>query len=204
MATPASSDLQVSSSSAWSSNHLIPSSLKLPSISHPWTFSPSTLLSSSPLPPETFLSQQMPPQSPCRAQTALLFPPLCPQLPSLQQLHMTEPILLSWFSMERKSLCFEGCFKNSPRHIQYLFRRGDPPPPPNNNKCISDTDKKLFLRFPGYLLMEEYDVLHIFIPPQRKYLPNMLCNPVRGCKKHCEGTQSNLRIGHSMVSSAQG
>lgn len=129
MATPASSDLQVSSSSAWSSNHLIPSSLKLPSISHPWTFSPSTLLSSSPLPPETFLSQQMPPQSPCRAQTALLFPPLCPQLPSLQQLHMTEPILLSWFSMERKSLCFEGCFKNSPRHIQYLFRRGDPPPP---------------------------------------------------------------------------
>lgn len=117
-----------------------------------------------PVPPRNISVPTNATSSPRRAQTALLFPPLCPQLPSLQQLHMTEPILLSWFSMERKSLCFEGCFKNSPRHIQYLFRRGKKKNQ-NNNKCISDTDKKLFLRFPGYLLMEECDVLHIFIPP---------------------------------------
>lgn len=58
--------------------------------------------------------------------------------------------------MERKSLCFEGCFKNPPGHIQYLFRRGRKKPK-NNKKYISNTDKEFFL--PGYLLMEEYDVL---------------------------------------------
>lgn len=71
MATRASSDLQVSASSAQSSNDLIPPSLKLPSTSHPWTFSPSTLLSWGPFPPETFLSQQMPPQSPCPAHSLI-------------------------------------------------------------------------------------------------------------------------------------
>lgn len=71
MATPAPSDLQVSISSAQTPNHLIPSSQKLPSISHPWTFSPLTLLSSSPFPPETFPSQRMPPQSPCPANSLI-------------------------------------------------------------------------------------------------------------------------------------
>jgi len=40
---------------------------------------------------------------------------------------MTELLLLSWFSMERKSLCFEECFKDPPRHMQYLFRREKKP-----------------------------------------------------------------------------
>lgn len=76
-----------------------------------------------------------------------------------------------------------------------------------SNKYISDTDKKLFLHLPGYLLMDEYDTLYNFFSPQgnsRQCLPSMRCNSVRGSKKHYEGARISFWYRSSMGSSVQG
>lgn len=102
-AKPSSSEVQVSFSFAKTSNYLIaktsnyliPSSLKLPSISHPWTCSPSTLVSSTLFPQKCFypnkchlkiLALTIPSCS-----DTLLLPPFCPQLPSFSSCTQLNP-----------------------------------------------------------------------------------------------------------------
>lgn len=102
-AKPSSSEVQVSFSFAKTSNYLIaktsnyliPSSLKLPSISHPWTCSPSTLISSTLFPQKRFYPNKchlkiLALTIPSRSDT-LLLPPLCPQLPSFSSCTQLNP-----------------------------------------------------------------------------------------------------------------
>lgn len=194
-----SSDLQVSSSSAHSSNHLIPSFLKLHCISHSWTFSPSILLSSSPFPPKTLLSQQMPPQSPCPAHS--LVPkhsrsshPSALSCPVFSSCTWLNPSFCLGSSHREKACVLKNLLKILPdTYSAYSEGIGKKK---KKEEEKTKPQQQMYLRykqeaFPMPLWYSADGViwctLYLHIPQRnsRQCLTNTLYKPVRGCKKCC-------------------
>lgn len=146
----------------------IPTSPNLPSISHPCTFSPSILLSKSPLPSRNTLFQQshlkvfaLPDLRRRRSCCSHPLPSAALFLAAADD--WTHPFVL--LLHEEKKPVFSRMFKKSSQtHIVLIQKKQKKKS--NNNKCSLHIDKKLFLCLPGYLLMEEHDVLYIFTPPK--------------------------------------
>lgn len=161
MAKPPSSDIQVSFSFAKTSKHLIPFSLKLPSISYPWTSNCSTLVSSNLFPQKHFHSNKchlkiLALTIPSHPDTQLL-PPFCPQLPSFSSCTQLNPSFCLGSPWREKACVWKDALKILP-DTHSIYSEGEKRNP-NNRKCISDTDKEFFLFLPGYRLMEQYNVI---------------------------------------------
>lgn len=161
MAKPPSSDIQVSFSFAKTSKHLIPFSLKLPSISYPWTSNCSTLVSSNLFPQKHFHPNKchlkiLALTIPSYPDTQLL-PPFCPQLPSFSSCTQLNPSFCLGSPWREKACVWKDALKILP-DTHSIYSEGEKRNP-NNRKCISDTDKEFFLFLPGYRLMEQYNVI---------------------------------------------
>lgn len=195
MAKPSSSDIQVSFSFAKTSSHLISFSLKLPSISHPWTCSPLTLIFSTLFPQKHFypnkchlkiLALTIPSYS-----DTLLLPPFCPQLPSFSSCTQLNPSFCLGSPWREKACVLKDVLKILPDTYSTYSEGEERNPKITTNVSPIQTKSSSSLVICWWRNMM-YLHLHITLKNSRQHFPNVWCNPVRECSKFCEGAWMNF------------